>query len=145
MLMLHSSDWDTERAALTLLADKCGRWCFGQQREKAVSMPSGREREFHTRGAKTPLFQALEEMFHNSLLLYCSRVLTNIFWLVPYFVGSDTLWSTWQKYIEAKIRAKELHIKVWENFSQSGDIWVLVSPTLLLEMWPHQLKFHFSS
>lgn len=60
MLMLHSSERDTEIAAVTQLnvADKCGRlvvWAAGAE-SRAMSMPSDREGEwFHTRGAKTIL------------------------------------------------------------------------------------------
>lgn len=97
---------------------------------RALSMPSGRQRkQFHTRAAKTPLFQALEEIFHDSLFPCCSSVLTNILWVASYFVASDILLSTWQKYIKAKIRGKGLHIKAIANFSQLGNIWILVSTT----------------
>lgn len=77
-------------------SDTAGWWMWemmvwaAEAESRAVSMPSGRQRkQFHTRAAKTPLFQALEEIFHDSLFPCCSSVLTNILWVASYFVASD--------------------------------------------------------
>lgn len=87
----------------------------GRKQSKVNAIRQRKERVSH-KGSKDPIVSSIKEIFHNSLLLSCSSVLTNIFWLVSYFVGSDILLSTWQKWMEAKIRAKVLHIKVIAHF-----------------------------
>lgn len=95
-----------------------------------MSMPSGRERKFHTRGAKTPLLQALEEVFHNSLLL---RNTDKHPLIGVIFCGFRYSLDHLAKNIEAKFSAKGLHIKMTANyFSQvTFGFWF---PQLLLEI-----------
>lgn len=94
------------RAALTLLADKCG-----DKREKAEQCQCHQAEK--GRGAKTPLLQALEEVFHNSLLLKSTdkHPLIGVI-----FCGFRYSLDHLAKYIEAKFSAKGLHIKMTANY-----------------------------
>lgn len=141
MLMFHSSDWGTERAALTQLsvAHKRGRVVFwaAEAESRAMSMQSERRVMFSHKGSKDHVltFWNISRISHNSLLL--KRIHRHhlngvyVLWVQTSSRASD------KHILRQRPELERLHIRVLAILASQVKFgfWF---PELLMEVWSHK-------